>query len=248
MRLKLISCEILLREMCHVVARSPHTIDVEFLPKGLHDIAGQGMCGKIQEAVDRAGGGSYDAVLLGYLLCGLGVEGLTARSQPLVVPRGHDCITLFLGSRRRYQEYFENNPGTYFKTSGWIERGRDLSQPGADTLSTKFGLPRSFEELVERYGEDNARYLWETLGQYTKNYRKLVFIEMGVEPNGDFEAATRREAQEAGMEFEKLAGRLTLFEKLVSGDWDEEDFLVVPPGRRIVATHDERVIAAEEAS
>jgi len=44
-RLKLISCEIFYREMCAAVARSPHLVDIEFLPKGLHDIgsAGRGL-------------------------------------------------------------------------------------------------------------------------------------------------------------------------------------------------------------
>ena len=37
MRLRLISCEIFFREMCALIARSPHTIDVEFLPKGLSE-------------------------------------------------------------------------------------------------------------------------------------------------------------------------------------------------------------------
>lgn len=248
MRLKLISCEILFREMCHVVARSPHTIDVEFLPKGLHDVAGRGMCRQVQEAVDRADADPYDAVLLGYLLCGRGVEGLLARTRPLVLPRGHDCITLFLGSRRRYQEFFESNPGVYFKTTGWIERGRDIPQLGLGEVQRNFGVASTFEELVEKYGEDNARYLWETLGNYTKNYGKLVFIRMGVGPEDRLEEETREEAAELGMAFERVEGRLTLFERLVGGEWDEEDFLVVPPGYRIVATHDERIVRAEAVS
>ncbi len=245
MRFKLISCEILFREICRVVADAPHVIDVEFLAKGLHDLAGEGMRDRIQEAVDHAEEGPYDAVLLGYLLCGLGVEGLAARSKPLVIARGHDCITLFLGSRRRYQDYFENNPGAYFKTTGWIERGREISQLGLGDLQRKFGVASSFAELVAKYGEDNARYLWETLGNYTKNYGKLVFIRMGVGPEDRLEEETRKEAAELGMAFERVEGRLRLFERLVRGEWDEDDFLVVPPGHRIVATHDERVIAAE---
>ena len=40
MRLKLIACEILHRELCAAVARSVNRVDIEFLPKGLHD-AGQ---------------------------------------------------------------------------------------------------------------------------------------------------------------------------------------------------------------
>ena len=42
-RLKLIACEVLYREMCDAVARSPHQVDVEFLPKGLHDLGGAAM-------------------------------------------------------------------------------------------------------------------------------------------------------------------------------------------------------------
>ena len=45
--------------------------------------------------------------------------------------------------------------------------------------------------------------------------------------------------------FEKLQGDLGLLRKLVNGEWDD-DFLVVPPGWRVVATHDERIIEARE--
>jgi hypothetical protein len=245
MRLKLLSCEILYREMCAVVARSPHQVDVEFLPKGLHDIAGAGMRERLQAAVDKVDASLYEALLLGYALCGNGVAGLTARAIPLVLPRGHDCITLFLGSRRRYEEYFQNNPGVYFKTTGWIERGRNLEQLGLTRQKTGVGM--SYAELAAKYGEDNAQYLWEQLGGYTKNYRKLTYIEMGIEPDGRFERQTRQEAAERDMEFEKISGDMRLFEKLVSGDWDPEEFLVVPPGHRIVARYDEAIVGLEPA-
>lgn len=245
MRLKLISCEILYREMCAAVARSPHQIDVEFLTKGLHDIAGAGMRERLQAAVDRVDPAVYEAILLGYVLCGNGVVGLTARSLPLVLARGHDCITLFLGSRRRYEEYFQNNPGVYFKTTGWIERGKNLDQLGYSSRKTGIGL--SYEELAAKYGEDNARYLWEQLGGYTKNYRKLTFIEMGIEPDDRFERFTREEAASRGMEFEKIRGDMSLIERLVNGDWEGDDFLVVPPGHRIVARYDEAIVGIEKA-
>jgi hypothetical protein len=64
MRFKLISCEVLFREMCHACAHSPHQVDVEFLPKGLHDLGGKPMAAKIQEVVDRTPAGVYDAILL----------------------------------------------------------------------------------------------------------------------------------------------------------------------------------------
>ncbi len=48
MRLKLIACEILYREFCWAVARSLHRVDVEFLPKGLHDIGQAGMHARLK--------------------------------------------------------------------------------------------------------------------------------------------------------------------------------------------------------
>ena len=110
MRLKLISCEVLFREMCDACAHSPHQVDLEFLPKGLHDLGGKPMAAKIQEAVDRTPEGVYEAILLGYGLCGNGLDGLTARHTRLVLPRAHDCIALLMGSRERYQAYFERQP------------------------------------------------------------------------------------------------------------------------------------------
>jgi hypothetical protein len=248
MHLKLISCEILFREMCHAVARSPHTIDVEFLPKGLHDIAGKGMCERIQAVLDAVDESRYDAVLLGYALCGMGLAGLTARTKPVVLPRGHDCITLFLGSRERYLAYFNGNPGVYFKTSGWIERGAGLVQLGAEDLRAKFGMARTYEELAAKYGEENAAYLWETIGGYTKNYGKLTFIEMGIEPDNRFEQQTAQEAAERGMGFEKVQGDMAMIERLVSGEWAGEEFLIVPPGSRIAATYDENIVRVEPAA
>ena len=37
MYLKVIACEIALREICAVAARSRSVLDLEFLPQGLHD-------------------------------------------------------------------------------------------------------------------------------------------------------------------------------------------------------------------
>ncbi len=243
-RLRLISCEIFYREICWAVARSPNQIDVEFLPKGLHDMGAAAMRAQLQAAVDRVDAARYEAVLLGYALCGNGLAGLTARSLPLIVPRAHDCITLFLGSRQRYLEYFHSHPGVYFQTTGWIERGQHIPQL---SIHDKLGGRRSFQELAARYGEDNARYLQEALGDYTRHYGQITFIEMGLEPDSSFEQRARREAEARGWRFEKVEGDLSLIRRLADGPWDEGDFLRVPPGWRIVATYDEEVIGAETA-
>jgi len=243
-RLKLIACEILYREVCAVAARSVNQIDLQFLPKGLHDIGAAGMRERLQAEMDAADT-CYEAVLLGYALCGNGLTGLAARRTPLVVPRAHDCITLFLGSRARYLDYFNSHPGVYFKTTGWIERGQDLAQLDQSAIRKKLGIGQSYEELAARYGEENARFLWEQIGDYTRHYGQYTFIEMGLEPDDRFERLAREQAAERGWKFEKVRGDLSLLQRLVDGPWDEKDFLRVPPGWRVAVTYDDGIVQAE---
>jgi len=92
MRLLLIGCGVLLRELSDAIVHSPHLIDVQFLPTGLHDSGLKKMREHIQEATDAAEGKGYNAIALGYALCGTGLADVQARSVPLVLPRAHDCI------------------------------------------------------------------------------------------------------------------------------------------------------------
>jgi hypothetical protein len=243
MRLKLISCEVLFRETCDAVARSPHQVDIEFLPKGLHDLGSGEMRGELQAAVGRTDPALYGAILLGYGLCGNGLNGLRALAIPLVIPRAHDCIALLFGSRQKYREYFEQNPGTYFRSTGWLERGQGLVQ----LAQQRTGIGAKLEELIAKYGEENGRYLYDELYRYQSAYRRLTYIETGLEPDGGFAARAREEAGEKGWAFSCVRGDLTVFQRLVRGDWDPADFLVVEPGWEIAARYDDDVVAARRS-
>ncbi|HOM15993.1 MAG TPA: DUF1638 domain-containing protein [Thermoguttaceae bacterium] len=245
MRLKLIACEILYREVCAAAARSINQVDLEFLPKGLHDIGPTGMRQRIAEAIAAVDSARYEAILLGYCLCSNGIVGLRAGAVPLVVPRGHDCMTLFFGCLQRYLDYFHKNPGTYFKTIGWIERGEQLEQLSSAAIQNQLGLNLSFQELAARYGEENARFLAEQLGNLTRNYRQITYIEMGVGPEAPFVQKARREAEEKGWRFEHVRGDMSLLQALVDGPWDQERFLVAPPGHEIAPCFDDQLIQAK---
>jgi hypothetical protein len=231
--------------MCAAAARSPNQVDVEFLPKGLHDLGASAMRKRLQESIDRADPNPYEAVLLGYALCGNGLAGLTARALPLVVPRAHDCIALLMGSRDRYQRYFEENRGVYFRSTGWLERGHDIEQDRLREARSRTGAGHTLDELIAKYGEENGRYLFEELHAYHRTYRQLTYIAMGLEPDDRFERQAHDEAAARGWKFERIAGDLGLFERLLAGDWDEADFLVIPPGWRVAATYDARIIDKE---
>jgi hypothetical protein len=238
MHLKLISCEVLFREMCDACAHSPDQVDLEFLPKGLHDLGSKPMAEKIQGVVDRVPEGVYEAILLGYGLCGNGLHGLTARHTRLVLPRAPDCIALLMGSRDRYRTYFESNPGTYYRSTGWLERGKNLQQLTHNTT----GFDEPLEALIRKYGDDNGRYLYEEMTRYRSQYSKLTFIETGLEAGAKFVAEAAAEAQENGWAFERLPGDLAWLRNMVGGEWAEDEFVVAEPGQQIVASYDPGVV------
>ena len=245
MRFKLISCKVFLREMEAAAARSPHEVDVEFLPQGYHNLPNVEMRSLVQAAIDAVPE-TYDAILLGYGLCNNGLSELVARHTRLVLPRAHDCITLFLGSKERYKKYFFDKPGTYFKTSGWIES----AEPGEDLMQLdvqqRLGMEQTLEEYIEQYGEDNGKFLYEQLGHTAHNYGRYAFIEMGVEPDDRFELRTREDAEKREWDFEKIPGDMGLIHDLMNGNWREDAFLVVEPGQRIRTTMDDDIVAAED--
>ena len=142
---KLIACEVAFREICWASARSASLVDLEFLSQGYHDNSDIGR-ERLQERIDAVPEGKYDAILLGYALCNNMVVGLQARHTPLVIPRAHDCITFFLGSKERYARVFREHPGTYYYTAGWLEhrhRGGERVpwQQGAQRVS-KIAFPQ----------------------------------------------------------------------------------------------------------
>ena len=243
MRLKCISCEVLARPIYLSAAYSPHTVDIEMLRYGLHQQSND-LRSRLQAAIDAAEGKGYDAVVLAYGLCGKSTDGLRAGSIPLVLPRAHDCITIFLGSRQRYRQEFEQTPGTYWYAQDYIERddgsGASLSI-GANTSGDAEAVYASY---VEKYGQDNADYLMEVMGAWQSHYSRAAFIDLGVGDGSSVEQRARADAGRRGWNFEKLRGDLGLVQRLVNGNWDE-DFLVVQPGQTIKMTYDEEIIGCQ---
>ncbi len=238
-KLKFIGCEIIHREACMLAARSPHVVDVQFLAKGLHDLKTPDMLERLQSAVDAVKDG-YDAIILGYARCNDGTVGLTARSTPLVIPRAHDCVTFFFGSRTAYKAYFDAHPGTYYHSTGWLERS---SAEGADQagVMSQLGLGRSHAEMVARYGQENADFIAQVLGSWVANYDNLCYLEMGVCDERPFIAASQAEAGRRGWNFEHRQGDWTLLEKLFFGLWDD-DFVILQPRESLAARNDQHVL------
>ena len=240
MRLKCLTCEVLARPIYLCAAQSPHIVDVELFQYGLHKHPPT-LRAKLQAHIDAAADRNFDAIVMAYGLCGQATAGLTAKNIPLVVPRAHDCITLFLGSRERYQQQFRDNPGTYWYVQDYIER--DDGSGSAMSLGSGAGtdIDSVYEEYVEKYGQDNADYLMEVMGAWQQHYNRAAYIDLGVGDGSAVEQKARTDAEKRNWMFERVAGNLVLIRRLLAGDWDS-DFLVLEPGQQLAMTYDEEII------
>jgi hypothetical protein len=190
---------------------------ITYLDYGLHRIP-RNLKTYIQEQIDIIEEPSL--VVLGYGLCGNGLDGIQAGKHILLIPRADDCIAILLGSYAAYQKEFQTTPGTYYLSKGWLESG---SNPLSE-----------YKVYVERYGKEQADWLMDV--QY-RNYKRLVFVAHNL---GDLEKY-RPQAEEVaqfcqrwGMHYEEIIGSedytRRLIEVAASLELADEDFLVVPPG------------------
>jgi hypothetical protein len=246
MRLRCIGCDAIARPLYLCAARSHHVVDVTLLRRGLHNKP-RDLRGRLQAEIDATDAG-YDAVVLAYGLCGGATTGLVARELPVVMPRAHDCITVFLGSRQRYREQFERHPGTYWYVQDYLERddgsGESLLGVGAPSDDE---LQQTYDEYVAKFGRENADYLMETLGAWSAHYERAGFIDLGIAVAAAVQDRARAEAARRGWIFERIAGSLDLVRRLLAGDWDG-DFLVLEPGQELAMSYDDAVIKASAST
>lgn len=242
MKIKALTCNALARPTYWCAAQSPHIVDVELLQFGLHNQPNN-LRSLLQEKINASSG--YDAIALVYGLCGQATAGLSAGSVPVVITRCHDCITLFLGSRDRYNDQFYNYPGTYWYSQDYIER----AEPGNTALAIGSGadggsgIQGTYEEYVQKYGADNASYLMEIMGAWQQHYKRAAYLDMRIGDNSSVSVTAQAEAARRGWTFDRVIGDLVLIRRLLWGDWDQHDYLIVQPGQQIRMTYGEDIIS-----
>lgn len=244
MNLKVIACKILQREIFSLAWCCKHTLDISTIrqryhetPVKLHDL--------LQEEIDRVESGedshtndveAFDAILLGYGLCSNALVGLHSSKYPLVVPRAHDCITLFMGSKKRYQDCFDTYKGAFFYGPAWTELGLCQDEEYLDRL---------YRQYMEQYeDEDTVLYLMEMEKEMLRNYKHAVYITSTSRQDEAGREQVKRQALEKQWDYIEMEGSNRLLRKMLDGEWDPEEFLIVPPGFEIAASMDEGILCA----
>ena len=244
-RLLLVACRVFEREL-EVLARSAKTeMQIHYVEIGLHEQPGAQLRAALQEEINSVPEEDYDAVGLGYGLCNRGLVGLKSHGLPVIIPRAHDCLGILLGGSKRYLAELEKETGTYFQSCGWIEHlpaDRTLRPMAAGS-----GLSLNKEEMIARYGEEATQFLLEEYAKFTQHYKRLAFISTPVAQVEERARKAGEIAQQQGWKFERLPGDLGWLRRLVDGEWQERDFLVLKPHQRVALSYDDGLIAAEPA-
>lgn len=189
---------------------------IVFFDYGLHAVP-KNLRQTIQEAINAIEEPSL--IVLGYGLCGNGLNNIQAGKHFLLIPRTDDCIAILLGNYLAYQKESRQEPGTYYLSKGWLEAGTNPLQES--------------QALEKKYGPDKASWLMDY--QY-HNYKRLLMVAR----NPDELAAYRDKAREVanyckrwGMRYEETFGSDDYLTMLIDIAYNSEkltnEFIMIPP-------------------
>jgi hypothetical protein len=237
-RCVVLACSVFEQEIALYAAGAEHIVETRFFEIGLHDCPDK-MRGILQqnlEAVDART--DIEAIILAYGLCGLGTAGLGSLRHKLVIPRAHDCITVFMGSKEAYAAHQHHCPTCYYYTPGW-NRARRV--PGPEKLEALKS------ELAKKFDEDNVEFLVETEREEWAKHDTATYIDLGTN-DAEVEAAYARNcAKWLGWKFEHLPGNPALLKDLLWCNWDAKRFQIVEPGMCLGHSTDESIMRQEPA-
>jgi len=191
-----------------------------FMEYGLHRVP-RNLKQALQEQIDSIKQPSL--ILLGYGLCGNGLNGIQSGKHTLLIPRVDDCIAVLLGSYQSYLKEFNSVPGTYYLSKGWLESGSNPLQ--------------EYREYVGKYGEERASWLMD---QQYHNYKRVALV---AHQQSDIEKY-RPLAQEVAaycarwdVRYQEILGSDRYVRRLAevasSLDQADDEFVLVSPGGEV---------------
>jgi hypothetical protein len=230
-----LACEVFEIELKQVLSSRPHVRRFELMDWGLHNEPKKMPAALSAKIAEIEADPQVDAIVLAYGVCSRGTEGVGAQRVPVIMPRAHDCITVLLGSKERYADYVKDNPGTYWYSPGW---NKHHLAPGPD----RYAKLRA--QYVEKFGEEDADFLMEQEQAWFGTYSRATYVHLTIGQSDADRAYTKSCADHLKWTYDEQAGNAQLFLDMLDGPWDDDRFIVVPPGKRMRFTADERIVEA----
>lgn len=209
-------CNTLENELKLVLEESGLNYPVAWLEAGLHNQPDK-LRAHIDDSLKALGFGccAPRRALLALGYCGGAVNRLGPFDFEMIMPRADDCLSLLMGSMA-LRHKASASCATYFLTEGWLRH--------TENLITSF----SHDQNV--FGRERAERIYKIMLKY---YRRFGFIDTGsYDLNGAMES-TRPLADLIGIENEILPGNLNWLQNLLTGPWDDKDFIVIKAGKTL---------------
>ncbi len=207
MRIAIIACDILKKEIEQLTADDPEVVHREYLHWGLHDTP-EKLSETVMEKINELEG-KVDVVFLGYAVCKSLGNLPSAIKLPIVMIREEDCIGTVLGPEE-YAKERSSCPGTWYSTPGWAEAGMD-------------GLVRDDQMAgLTELGYDKLYFAKAQLD----GYLRCLFVDTGVGDEERYAALTKDLADQLDLRFERRKANnrplREAWQKVKEGKWHKE--------------------------
>lgn len=207
MTVKIIACEVMKEELLAI--KPNHQVEYEFIPMKLH-LYPQKLHKELQDVLDLSLG--YSKVILAFGLCGGAAKNLKASECAVIIPRVHDCLPILLGSKRRYENFVNEEKGTFYLSCGWM-------------ISEK-NILSEHQRVFKMYGEKKA---FRILDRMYDSYKKVLFIHTACTVEDVTIQQSKEIAELLNLSYHTTQGNDAYLQKIVNGPWDEDHFIHIAP-------------------
>ncbi|MEZ4559788.1 MAG: DUF1638 domain-containing protein [Caldilineaceae bacterium] len=136
-------------------------------------------------------------ILLAYGLCGTATADLVARHTPIIMPKAHDCITLYLGLRATATTQSSSD---ILARTGTASTTWNARKPARPAVLIGHARRRGGVRVVGgKVGQETADALRRgDLRGWTKHYTRAAFIDTGLGDGGAYEKYAQDKAAAEG--------------------------------------------------
>ena len=197
MKIGVVACRIMERELDKVLSRIEDIAEVIYLEEGKHvypEKLKESVVQQINEIKDRV-----DVIFLGYGDC-QSLKGIEDEFDiPIVHPRADDCIGILL-TPDGYAEEVAKEAGTWFMTPGWAELGKEMIYKAMH---------------LDRLGIDKET-ADELAQELFAGYSRGLYIDTGVGDNEYFLEKARESCELFNIRLETVVAKSTILEDSLS--------------------------------
>lgn len=214
MSIKIIACESMKNELMYY---NDKNMDIEFIPMGLHAHPDK-LHTELQSRIDKVE--NCSRIVLAFGLCGGALKNIKSK-YPITIPKVHDCVPLFLGSREKFKEIQSSIVGTLYLSNGLMSE---------DSQGKLLSMLNEHNIMAEKYGEKKALKLFRRMFE---NYTDIRFIETEVKAAEKSIEDSKKMAELLELNYSTMKGSKDYMYSIMNGPYDDERFINIPSNTSI---------------